>query len=236
MLKVYDVSKSFGGLRVIDSFSMEVYPEQIVGIIGPNGAGKTTLFNIITGYLSPDRGSVTINDHEITNKKPEKINRFGISRTFQLVKPFANMTVLENVMIGAFSHTSKTSLAKEKAYEYVEMVGLQAKAHEKAGKLSLPERKQIELARSLATEPKYLFLDEVFSGLNPSEIEGIIKLINRIKDLKKIAFIVIEHNVRVISGISDKVYVLHHGVNIAEGTPDEVLTNKEVITAYLGSE
>ena len=236
MLKVCDVSKSFGGLRVIDSFSMEVNPDQIVGIIGPNGAGKTTLFNIITGYLSPDRGRVTINDLDITNHKPEKINQYGISRTFQLVKPFANMTVLENVMIGAFSRTSKTSAAKEIAYEYVEMVGLEAKAFEKAGKLSLPERKQIELARTLATEPKYLFLDEVFSGLNPSEIEGIIKLINRIKALKKIAFIVIEHNVRVISGISDKVYVLHHGVNIAEGTPDEVLTNKEVITAYLGSE
>jgi branched-chain amino acid transport system ATP-binding protein len=234
MLKVHDVSKSFGGLRVIDSFSMEVHPNQIVGIIGPNGAGKTTLFNIITGYLSPDRGRVMINDQDITKYKPEKINRYGISRTFQLVKPFANMTVLENVMIGAFSHTSKTLEARKIAQEYVDLVGLKEKAEEKAGKLSLPERKQIELARALATEPKYLFLDEVFSGLNPSEIEGVIKLIHHIKEVKKIAFVVIEHNVRVISGISDKVYVLHHGVVIAEGTANEVLSNNEVISAYLG--
>ncbi|MCM3766199.1 ABC transporter ATP-binding protein [Neobacillus niacini] len=234
MLKVHDVSKSFGGLLVIDSFSMEVQPNQIVGIIGPNGAGKTTLFNIITGYLSPDRGTVTLDNHNITKKKPEKINRYGIARTFQLVKPFANMTVLENVMIGAFSHTSKTAEARRIAQEYVELVGLQNKANEKAGKLSLPERKQIELARALATEPKYLFLDEVFSGLNPTEIEEIIKLIHSIKELKKISFVVIEHNVRVISGISDKVYVLHHGVVIAEGTPEEVLTNQEVVAAYLG--
>lgn len=234
MLKVHDISKSFGGLRVIDSFSMEVHPNQIVGIIGPNGAGKTTLFNIITGYLSPDRGSVMIDNRDITKNKPEKINRYGISRTFQLVKPFANMTVLENVMIGAFSHTSKTAEARRIAHEYLELVGLQAKSDERAGKLSLPERKQIELARALATEPKYLFLDEVFSGLNPSEIEEIIKLINSIKELKKISFVVIEHNVRVISGISDKVYVLHHGVVIANGNPDEVLTNNEVISAYLG--
>jgi branched-chain amino acid transport system ATP-binding protein len=234
MLKVHDVSKSFGGLLVIDSFSMEVQPNQIIGIIGPNGAGKTTLFNIITGYLTPDRGKVTLDNHNITKKKPEKINRYGISRTFQLVKPFANMTVLENVMIGAFSHTSKTAEARRIAQEYLELVGLQNKANEKAGKLSLPERKQIELARALATEPKYLFLDEVFSGLNPTEIEEIIKLIHSIKDLKKISFVVIEHNVRVISGISDKVYVLHHGVVIAEGTPEEVLTNQEVVAAYLG--
>lgn len=213
---------------------MEVQPNQIVGIIGPNGAGKTTLFNIITGYLSPDRGTVTLDNHNITKKKPEKINRYGIARTFQLVKPFANMTVLENVMIGAFSHTSKTAEARRIAQEYVELVGLQNKANEKAGKLSLPERKQIELARALATEPKYLFLDEVFSGLNPTEIEEIIKLIHSIKELKKISFVVIEHNVRVISGISDKVYVLHHGVVIAEGTPEEVLTNQEVVAAYLG--
>jgi branched-chain amino acid transport system ATP-binding protein len=234
MLKVDDVSKSFGGLLVIDSFNMEVQPNQIVGIIGPNGAGKTTLFNIITGYLTPDRGTVTIDNHNITKKKPEKINRYGISRTFQLVKPFANMTVLENVMIGAFSHTAKTAEARRIAQEYLVLVGLQNKANEKAGKLSLPERKQIELARALATEPNYLFLDEVFSGLNPTEIEEIIKLIHSIKELKKISFVVIEHNVRVISGISDKVYVLHHGVVIAEGTPEEVLTNQEVVTAYLG--
>lgn len=236
MLKVSNVSKSFGGLKVIESFSMEIEDNQIVGIIGPNGAGKTTLFNIITGYLSPDRGKVQINDANITNLKPEKINRLGIARTFQLVKPFANMTVLENVMIGAFAKTSNISEARKSAYEYIEIVGLKNKSEEFAGKLSLPERKQIELARALATEPKFLFLDEVFSGLNHSEIEETIKLINKIRELKKISFIIIEHNVRIISGVSHKVYVLHHGVNIAEGTPEEVLSNKEVITAYLGGE
>jgi len=236
MLKVVGLSKSFGSIRVIESFSMEVGSNKIVGIIGPNGAGKTTIFNMITGYIKPDKGNIWIDEQEVTNQSPEKINRYGVARTFQIVRPFENMTVLENVMVGAFANTSKVRVAQEIAMETLELVGLQHKAYEKAGKISLPERKQLELARAMATRPRYLFLDEVFSGLNPKEINDIIVLIKNIKEQKKISIIFIEHNVKVISSISDKVYVLHHGVVIAEGDPITVLKNKEVITAYLGVE
>lgn len=236
MLKVVGLSKSFGSIRVIESFSMEVGSNKIVGIIGPNGAGKTTIFNMITGYIKPDKGNIWIDEQEVTNQSPEKINRYGVARTFQIVRPFENMTVLENVMVGAFANTSKVRVAQEIAMETLELVGLQHKAYEKAGKISLPERKQLELARAMATRPRYLFLDEVFSGLNPKEINDIIVLIKNIKEQIKISIIFIEHNVKVISSISDKVYVLHHGVVIAEGDPITVLKNKEVITAYLGVE
>lgn len=233
MLDVQGVSINFNGVQALNNVSFKASPGEIVGIIGPNGAGKTTLFNVITGFNPADSGKVMLDGADITKKKPEQICKLGIGRTFQLVKPFGKLTAVENVMIGAFSRTNSIAEARREAEKILEFIGFQDKMNVMASSLTLTDRKKLEIGRSLATNPKILMLDEVMSGLTPGEIDQMILLI---KDIQKqgICLLVIEHIMRVIMNISERIIVLHHGELICDDIQEKVVTNKDVITAYLG--
>jgi len=235
MLIGEQVSKYFGGIQALKNVDFQVGEGEIVGLVGPNGAGKTTLFNVISGVYKPNTGAVTFYGKRIDGFSSSKICKMGIGRTFQIVRPFANLTALENVAMGAMHGKGyRLSKAKKNALKWLEFVGLLGKRDLPAGSLTLVERKTLEVARALATEPKLLLLDEVMAGLNPVEQDGAIELIRKIRKQIGITVFLVEHVMKVVMSVSDKVMVLNFGEKIAEGSPDKVVNDTKVIQAYLG--
>jgi branched-chain amino acid transport system ATP-binding protein len=235
ILELREVCKSFGGLRAVNNLSLEVEQGEILGIIGPNGAGKTTLFNLITGFLRPDSGEIWFEGQSLVGLRPHQICRRGVARTFQLVKPFMQMTVMENVEVAALNQVPTLKEAKQKAFKTIEYLGLRPKRNALAEGLPLAHRKRLELARALATGPKILLLDEVMGGLNPTETDELIHLIRSVKD-QGVTILLIEHVMRGVMALSERVMVLNYGEKITEGIPKEVVGNPQVIEAYLGGE
>jgi branched-chain amino acid transport system ATP-binding protein len=235
-LEVNNVTKSFGGLVAIRDLNLAVNEGEILGLIGPNGSGKTTLFNLISGVLKPERGEIKFRAREITGLKPHRVCQNGIARTFQLTKPFTQMTALQNVMIGRLYGSDPVlsmSEAKGECERILEFIGLGGKNLVKAAMLGVVERKRLEIARALATKPKLLLLDEVMSGLTPTEMEEALELVKAIGD-SGVTLIVVEHVMKAILNLSTKLVVLNYGEKIAEGAPQEVVLNQKVIDAYLG--
>ena len=232
LLTVKSVTKRFGGLVALNDVSFDVKEGEIVGVIGPNGAGKTTLFNVITGFYHPDSGQIIFDGVNITKHRPDQICALGLTRTFQLVKPFKDLTVFENVLIGAMLRRSKSS-AFEKAENVLKDMNLERVRNVPVKNLPVAERKIVEAARALATEPKMMLLDEVAAGLNPTESVRILETLKRVKD-QGVTLCLVEHVMRFIMGVSDRIIVLDRGVKIAEGTPSEIAANETVIQAYLG--
>lgn len=233
LLKLKNVTKRFDGLIAVNDVSLEINEGEIVGIIGPNGAGKTTLFHSICGYHYAEEGNIEYKDKDIRGLKPEVICEHGIARTFQIVQSFGNLTLLENVIVGAFNKHSKYEDAREFALKNLEFVGLESRANIRMKDLTFPEQKKVELARALATQPQLLFLDEIMSGLNPSEVQEMIILIRSIRD-RGITILFIEHLMAAVMSLSDRVIVMHHGEVLAVGKPEEVKEDPVVIEAYLG--
>ncbi len=233
ILDIQHVSKFFGGLAANSDVSFSMDEGMIMGLIGPNGAGKTTLFNCITGYYPPSRGDVLFQGRRINGLQPDQVCMLGMARTWQKVRPLAKMTVLDNVMVGALARTSSLRVAREAALEQLRVVRLEHKAPFLAGGLPIGDRKKLEVARVLATRPRLLLLDEVMGGLNPAESEEIIQLILEIKK-RGLTQMVIEHDMKAIMRISDRIVVLNSGEKLAEGAPQEIVANPEVVTAYLG--
>jgi branched-chain amino acid transport system ATP-binding protein len=235
LLKIEQLTKNFGGLRAIDRLDLAIEEGMIFGLIGPNGAGKSTAFNCIAGLYSASAGRVLYKDDDITNLKPYDVCRRGIARTFQLVKPFSNKSVLKNVMVGGFLHTTDPQKAEQKALEVLRFVGLMEKRDALAKSLTIADRKRLELARALATDPTLLLLDEVMAGLRPAEVEEVIKIIREI-NRRGITIFLIEHIMQAIMTLSDLIVVIQYGKKIAEGRPEEIASNEQVIKAYLGEE
>jgi branched-chain amino acid transport system ATP-binding protein len=236
ILEVDDVGMDFGGLRALSHVSFNLEEGCILGLIGPNGSGKTTLFNVITGFLKPTSGRVIFDGCEITGTAPHKACKSGIARTFQLNRPFSNLTVQENIMVGLLNGTQPLGSmkeAREASESILALTGLVDKRLTKSGRLGIVDRKRVELARALGAKPKLLLLDEMMSGLNLREIEDVMKLVKQIRD-SGITVIVVEHVMKAVLGISDKVIVLSVGEKIFEGAPREVINNQRVIEAYLG--
>jgi branched-chain amino acid transport system ATP-binding protein len=234
LLSVEGITKKFGGLLAVDDSSLHVGQNEIVGLIGSNGAGKTTLFNVIAGDLIPTSGRVVYQGREIQSLPSHRVCRLGIARTYQIVKPFSELTVLENVMVGAFLHSAKTSEVRERALQVLTVVGLFDRRNTVGKDLNLPQLKRLELARSLATQPTLLLLDEVMSGLNPVESAKMVDLVRGI-GAQGITLLIIEHVMKAIMSLSHRVYVMNQGRVIAEGKPDEVVRNPDVIKSYLGT-
>jgi len=233
-LVIRGLSKRFGGLRAVQDVSFTVEQNETVALIGPNGAGKTTSFNLITGFHRPDSGSVSAFGLDITGLKPHDICAHGLARTFQVAKPFGAMTVLDNVMTGAFLRDKHATVAREKAREAIEFVGLSAKEKTAAKDLTTIDQRRLEMARALATQPRLLLLDEVMAGLNPSEIDQAVALIGKLSQ-RGLTIIIVEHVMRAIMAVARHIVVLDHGQKIAEGTPKQIVENPEVVRAYLGS-
>lgn len=236
LLEVKGLSKSFGGLKVLSAVDLDVDAGQIVGLIGPNGSGKTTLFNTVTGSLKSDGGHVFFKGDEITGLRPYQVCHRGIGRTFQLTRPFVRLTCLENVMVGSLFGNDTTLTLKEtkkEAERALSFVGLERKRHVRARSLNTIERKRLELARALATRPQLLLLDEIMAGLNPMEIDTAVKLIREIHN-SGVALLIVEHVMKAVLGLSQRVIVLDAGKKIAEGAPREVVRNQEVMRAYFG--
>ncbi|MCQ2522803.1 MAG: ABC transporter ATP-binding protein [Lachnospiraceae bacterium] len=234
ILKARNVTKKFGGMIAVNSVNLDIYPGEIVGLIGPNGAGKTTFFNSITGFYKCDGGSVTFDGKDITARTTYQNCKAGMARTFQIVQPFGQMTSLENVMVGAFNRTDSHKEAELEAKKWIEFVGMQDKMYDKLANLNIGDQRKLEMARALATGPKLLLLDEVMAGLTPTEIDGVIDLVRKIRE-SGTTVLMIEHIMKALMQLSDKVVVLDHGEKIAEGTPEEIANNERVIESYLGS-
>ena len=235
LLVVENLSKSFGGLRAVSGLSFEVQEGEILGLIGPNGAGKTTVFNCLTGFLPSDDGSIVFRGKSITGLKPHEICGLGIARTFQIVRPFLNLTVLDNLMIGAMLREKSIALARKKAEEVLELVGLTKVGNLRAAGLPLPMRKRLELGRALCTGPSLLLLDEVMGGLNPKEVEEIVSLLKEVNG-NGVTILLIEHVMKGVMALSHRVVVMNYGQKIAEGSPQEVVRDPNVVQAYLGRE
>ena len=233
-LVIRGLSKRFGGLRAVQDVSFTVQENETVALIGPNGAGKTTSFHLITGFHRPDSGSVTALGREIVGLKPHDICAHGLARTFQVAKPFGAMTVLDNVMTGAFLRDRNSDVAREKAREAIEFVGLAAREQTAARDLTTIDQRRLEMARALATQPRILLLDEVMAGLNPSEIDQAVALVGKLSQ-RGLTIVIVEHVMRAIMAVARHIVVLDHGQKIAEGTPKEIVENPEVVRAYLGS-
>jgi branched-chain amino acid transport system ATP-binding protein len=235
LLRVESVTKTFGGLHAVQDVSFEMASGTIVGLIGPNGAGKTTLFNVISGYYTPNGGRIIFHGKDISGHPPYKLAAAGIGRTFQVVKPFPGLTVLENVMIAALCKHPKKADAGRHAWRIIEETGLADRAFQQASSLTLASRKRLEVSKALALDPTLLLLDEVVAGLNPTETDQTIELILKLRD-QGITILIVEHIMRVIMNISDHIVVLNFGQKIAEGNPAEVVRNPAVMQAYLGEE
>ncbi len=233
LLEVKGVSRFFGGLAAVMDVSFTVNKGEIVALIGPNGAGKTTLFNVINGFYKPSQGEIFFKGKRISGMKPHQICRLGIARTFQVVKPLQRMTVLDNVIASAFLRTKSRSEAEDKALEILKFTELYDDRDMISKGLPLGKRKRLEIARALATEPELLLLDESFAGLNPTELNKSIEIVKKIRE-SGITILIIEHHMKVIMSISDRIVVLNYGEKIAEGTPEEIANNPLVIEAYLG--
>ncbi len=235
-LKVDGICKSFGGLNAISNLDFEVGEGEIVGLIGPNGSGKTTTLNMITGFVKPTSGKITFRGEDITGLPRYKVCQKGIARTFQLIKPFLDFTALQNVMVGRVygqQPTQNLKVAENESREILERVGLLDKAGVLAKDLRLMERKRLELARALATKPQLLLLDELMAGLNHAEAEGAMQLVKDIRD-SKITIVIVEHIVKAIIGLSDRIVVLNMGSKIAEASPQEIIHDPKVVEVYLG--
>jgi branched-chain amino acid transport system ATP-binding protein len=233
LLSVAGLSKRFGGVAANRDVSFEVAPGELVGVIGPNGAGKSTLFDLITGFTPPDAGEVRFDGRRITGLRPDEISRLGVARTFQKLRPFGEMTVLDNVMVGAFQKTADVEAARETARRTLESVGLGDRAAAFARALSTGQRKRLELARALATGPRLLLLDEVTGGVDQATIPGLVRLVRELH-AAGLALVVIEHNMRVIMELSQRIVALQLGEVIAHGTPADIVRDRRVIDAYLG--
>ena len=235
ILQAENLTKAFGGLAALKAVSFGMEEGEILGLIGPNGAGKTTLFNVISGFFRSDQGRVVFAGETVSHLKAPKLCRSGLVRTFQVVKPFGNLTALQNVMVGSFLRTADPGLARERALEVMDLVGLSGRRDTAAKSLTISDRKRLEVARALATRPRLLLLDEVMAGLNPTELVQMLEILKRIRD-QGVTLLVIEHIMAAIMTISERILVLHHGEKIAEGAPKEVAGDKRVIDAYLGEE
>ena len=233
MLEVRDLSKAFGGLKAVDSASLDVKGGEIVGLIGPNGAGKTTLFAAIAGFHKPDAGRILLGGKDITGLAPHRICAAGMVRTFQITQPFAKISVRENIMVGAYFRTADRREAIARAQQVAAQVGMDDQLDQLGADLTVAGRKRLELARALATGPQLLLLDEVMAGLNPTEISEIVGIIQKIR-ASGVTILLIEHVMQAVTSLAERVYVLNQGRMIAEGTPAEIAENSQVVEAYLG--
>ncbi|HEY9531464.1 MAG TPA: ABC transporter ATP-binding protein [Burkholderiales bacterium] len=234
LLKVRGLTRKFGGVFANNDISFDVAAGSVVGLIGPNGAGKTTVFNLITGFLTPDAGEVRFEDRDITGKRPDLLSRRGIARTFQVLRPFPRLTVEENVMVGPIARGESMAAARQRAGECLELVGIRHKAKDLARGLSTGQRKRLEMARAMATQPRLLLLDEITGGVDQPSIPGLIALVARLRE-EGVTLLVIEHNMRVIMELAEKVVFLHLGEKVAEGAPAEIARHPRVVELYLGS-
>jgi len=236
LLELSGVTKSFRGLHANEDIGFTVGEGEIVGLIGPNGAGKTTLFNMIAGVFPPDRGTILLEGRDLVGLKPHQACAAGIGRTFQIVRPFPHLTVAENVLLGALHAEPRLAAARRRADEVLALVGLAPKAEQKAGTLTLPERKCLEVARALATRPKLLLLDEVMAGLRPSETDQMVAIFRRLNRETGLSILLVEHVMRAVMALSHRVVVINSGRFLCEGLPEEVVRDPRVLECYLGGE
>jgi branched-chain amino acid transport system ATP-binding protein len=236
LLEVNRISKRFGGLQALKEISFSLETGEVVGLIGPNGAGKTTLFNVVSGYYPPDSGGVIFEGQEITQLSPHSICRRGIARTFQICRPFPQLSIFENIIVGACHWARSIKEAKEAAERTIEVVELDVKKNLLAESLSTPDRKKLELARALVTNPKVLLLDEPAAGLNPTEVRAFLDIVGSVASIHSLTILIVEHILQVIMNLCTRIIVLEHGEKIAEGSSDKVARDPVVIAAYLGDE
>jgi branched-chain amino acid transport system ATP-binding protein len=236
LLDIQGVSKRFRGLLAVDNVSCTVAPGSIFAVIGPNGAGKTTLFNVIAGTLAPTLGTISFDGTRIDGLRPDEVCRRGVGRTFQLVRPFPALSVEDNVIIGAMLHRPNLVMARRRAHEVLWQLDLFDRRHQLASTLTLPDRKRLEVARALATDPKLLLLDEVMAGLRPAETDRMVAILTKLNRETGLTILLIEHVMRAVMALAGRVLVLHHGAAIAEGAPDVVVREPAVVESYLGAE
>ncbi|GIK79359.1 MAG: ABC transporter ATP-binding protein [Pseudorhodoplanes sp.] len=236
LLSVQGVTKRFRGLLAVDNVSLEVAEGEIFAVIGPNGAGKTTLFNMVAGVYQPDQGQIEFAGQRLDGKTPDQVCRAGVGRTFQIVRPFPALSVEDNVIVGALLRHHGLRDARESSYGILNRFDLYDRRHRLASELTLPDRKRLEVARAIATEPKLLLLDEVMAGLRPTETDRMVAALQRLNQEHRVTVLLIEHVMRAVMALASRVMVLHHGAAIAEGRPDEVVRDPAVVQSYLGAE